>query len=159
MKETRTETRVWQKCKETAAGKSKSQRAILWIFAVVASGLMRMARKMHLTYNAINVLIYYWLVPATWTFMIDWKVDCHLTTPMFGVFFPILTVVLCAAWVGIILATCKFFGKWCDYVFEASVDFLNYFNRWGGNYVLNSVIICVAIPIIIYLLLTLMLIM
>lgn len=60
-------------------------------------------------------------------------------------------------WVfAIVAATAKHFSKWCDEVFDASVDFLNYFNRWGGNYELNSVIICVAIPIIIYLMLSLM---
>ncbi len=157
MKETRTETNIWQKCITIAVGKNRFQRTIIWIFAVVAAGLMWMTRKMHLTYNAINVLAYYWLVPASWTFMIDWKLDCHLVTPLFYVFVPVLTILLCAAWMGIILATCRFFGKWCDFVFDVSVDFLNYFNRWGGNYVLNSVIICVAIPIIIYIMLTIML--
>ena len=39
----------------------------------------------------------------------------------------------------------------------SSVDFLNYFNRWGGNYILNSVVICVAIPILIYIALAVML--
>lgn len=157
MKETRTTTNVWKQCKEFASGKNELQKAVIWIFAVVAAGLVWMARKMHLTYNAVNVLVYYWLIPATWTFMLDWKLDCHISIASHDVFFPMLTVFLCFMWVGIILATVMFFGKWCDLIFNASVDFLNYFNRWGGNYVLNSVVICVVIPIIIYIVLTLML--
>lgn len=156
MKEIRTSEKLWKQCKELAANKNRFQKFMIWVFAIVAAGLLWLARKSHLTYNAINVLVYYWLVPATWTFMIDWKLDCQITTPFAESFFPILTVLLCAAWIGIILATAKHFSKWCDEVFDASVDFLNYFNRWGGNYELNSVIICVAIPIIIYLLLSLM---
>lgn len=92
MRETRTDTNFWQQYKAIAAGKNKMQHAILWTFFVVAAALMWMAKKLHLTYNAINVLAYYWLVPATWTFMIDWKMDCHLVTPLFDVFCPILTI-------------------------------------------------------------------
>ena len=156
MKETRTTHDVWKKYKEFTSGKNKFQIAVIWIFALVAAGLVWMARKMHLTYNAVNVLVYYWLVPATWTFMIDWKLDCHIATFVFEGFFPMFTTLLCSVWIGIILATMMFFDKWCDLIFNLSVDFLNYFNRWGGNYVLNSVVICVAIPIIIYTILTLM---
>lgn len=156
MKETRTTHDVWKKYKEFASGKNKFQIAVIWIFALVAAGLVWMARKMHLSYNAVNVLVYYWLVPATWTFMIDWKLDCQIATFAYEGFFPMFTTLLCSAWIGIILATMMFFDKWCDLIFNLSVDFLNYFNRWGGNYVLNSVVICVAIPIIIYTILTLM---
>lgn len=51
------------------------------------------------------------------------------------------------------------FRKWSDWAFMRSVDFLNFFNRWGGNYVLNSVIICVIVPMLIYVGLFLLLIM
>jgi len=140
-----------------ASGKSRLQKAVLWNFALVAAGLLWMAHKLNLTYNAINILVYYWLVPATWTFMIDWNLDGKIATPLFDGFFPIFTILLYSAWIGIIAATAEFFNKWCDMVFGISVDFLNYFNRWGGNYELNSVIICVGVPIIIYGVLILML--
>lgn len=153
MKETRTTTKVWEQYKEMASGCNRTKKTILWIFAVVAAALMWMARKTHLTYNAINVLVYYWLIPASWTFMLDRKLDCQIVTPLYSGFLPVLTLALCFCWIGILLATMQFFSKWCDYVFHVSVDFLNYFNRWGGNYVLNSVIICVAVPLAIYLLL------
>jgi len=158
MKESRTINQVWKQYNEIAADKNKLQKAIIWTFAIVAAGLVWMARKMHLTYKAINVLVYYWLVPATWAFMIDWKLDAHISAPIYDGFFPLLTLLLSFVWIGIIVATCRFFDKWCDLAFNVSVDFLNYFYRWGGNYVLNSVIICVCIPIIIYIALILMLI-
>jgi len=41
-------------------------------------------------------------------------------------------------------------------MFEASVRFLLWFQRIGWNYEVSSVIICVIIPIIIYILLILM---
>lgn len=50
----------------------------------------------------------------------------------------------------------RFFGKWCDFVFRASQAFLCLLNRWGGNYVLNSVVICVVIPILNYIILLIM---
>ena len=53
-------------------------------------------------------------------------------------------------WVGIRLGTWGRFKEWSDLVFMRSVDFLNFFNRWGGNYVLNSVIVCVLVPLLIY---------
>lgn len=158
MKETRTIKNLWQQYEEKAEGKNRFTKSILWIFAIVAAGLLWTAKKMNLTYNAINVIVYYWIVPATWTIMIDWKIDCWVQTPVYTGFFPALTVFLCVTWVGILMATARFFNKWCDFVFDVSVDFLNYFNRWGGNYQLNSVIICVAIPFLIYLILGLMLI-
>lgn len=138
---------------ELAKGKSGWQKGVIWTFAVVSAGLFWMARRMHLTYNAINVLVYYWLIPASWTMMIDWRVDWQVATPWGEGFCPLLTLLLCAAWVGILLATVRFFGKWCDLMFNTSVDFLNYFNRWGGNYVLNSVVVCVCVPVAIYILL------
>ena len=63
---------------------------------------------------------------------------------------PITTAILACIWIGIFIATHNFFSVWCDWAFKDSVDFLNWFNRWGGNYVLNSVIICVVIPILVY---------
>ena len=110
------------------------------IFSIVAITLFGIAQATHLTYNQINVIVYYLLIPLSWAIMLD----CWIGL-------PVTTAVLLCIWLGIFIATRKFFKEWCDWVFKDSVDFLNYFNRWGGNYVLNSVIICVIIPILIYL--------
>ena len=89
------------------------------IFVKVAMVLYNGAQRLGITYNEINILVYYLLIPLTWTIMVDLLIGA----------------------------------------FMRSVDFLNYFNRWGGNYHLNSVVICVAIPIVIYIALAVMLIM
>lgn len=108
-------------------------------FAVVANGLMAIGRRTGLTYNEVNILVYYLLIPLSWAVMFD--VWLRL---------PVATALVLIVWVGIFVATRHNFSTWCDRAFMRSVDFLNWFNRWGGNYVLNSVIICVLLPIIIY---------
>ena len=112
------------------------------IFSIVALILNKIAGLLHLTYNEINIIVYYFLIPLSWTIILDVWIGL-----------PIITLIFLCIWVGIYIATYKFFKEWCDWVFEDSVKFLNYFNRWGGNYILNSVIICVVIPIVIYLVL------
>ena len=63
---------------------------------------------------------------------------------------PLTTMALLFVWAGICIGTWGRFTAWCDWAFMRSVDFLNYFNRWGGNYVLNSVVVCVAVPVLIH---------
>lgn len=117
------------------------------VFNAVAIILYKTAQKLNITYNEINIIVYYLLIPLSWTIMLD----CWIGL-------PITTAILSCIWIGIFFATHKFFKEWCDWTFQDSVSFLNYFNRWGGNYVLNSVIICVIIPILIYIGLILLLI-
>jgi hypothetical protein len=38
----------------------------------------------------------------------------------------------------------------CDWMFDKSVEFLLWFKKIGWNYVVSSVIICVVIPVLIY---------
>lgn len=109
------------------------------IFRKVAVSLYNGASAIGITYNEINIIVYYLLIPLTWTIMLD----CWLGT-------PITTYALIFIWLGIKIGTWGRFREWSNWAFMRSVDFLNYFNRWGGNYVLNSVIICVLVPILIY---------
>lgn len=109
------------------------------IFNIVAQSLLWIGKKTGLTYNEVNILVYYLLIPLSWTVMFD----CWLRL-------PVTTVMLICVWIGIFIATRHTFSLWCDWAFKDSVDFLNWFSRWGSNYVLSSVIICVVIPIAIY---------
>ena len=117
------------------------------IFTRVAMALYVGAAKLGITYNEINILVYYLLIPLTWTIMLDFLIGIPLTT-----------MALLCVWAGIRIGTWGRFSEWCDWAFMRSVDFLNYFNRWGGNYVLNSVVICVVVPMLIYIALIVMLI-
>lgn len=108
-------------------------------FAVVANGLMAIGRRTGLIYNEVNILVYYLLIPLSWAVMFDVWLGL-----------PVATALVLIVWAGIFVAKRHNFSTWCDRAFMRSVDFLNWFNHWGGNYVLNSVIICVIIPLIIY---------
>ena len=109
------------------------------IFTRVAVALYNGAMKLGITYNEINILVYYLLIPLTWTIMVDLLIGMPLTT-----------IAMLCVWAGICIGTWGRFTEWCDWAFMRSVDLLNYFNRWGGNYVLNSVVICVAVLVLIY---------
>ena len=117
------------------------------IFSKVAMVLYKGALRLGITYNEINILVYYLLIPLTWTIMLDFLISM-----------PLMTMALLCVWAGIRIGTWGRFSEWCDWAFMRSVDFLNYFNRWGGNYVLNSVVICVVVPVLIYVALAVMLI-
>ena len=112
---------------------------ITLIFQKIADALYKGACRIGITYNEINIIVYYFLIPLTWTIMLD----CWLGT-------PITTYALIFIWFGIKIGTWGRFREWSDWTFMRSVDFLMFFNRWGGNYVLNSVIICVMVPVFIY---------
>lgn len=108
-------------------------------FAVVANSLLFIGKETGLTYNEVNILVYYLLIPLSWTVMFDCWVGI-----------PVTSAALMCVWIGIFIATRHTFREWCDRAFQNSVNFLNWFNRWGGNYVLNSVIICVLLPLLVY---------
>lgn len=106
------------------------------IFEKVAMALLHIAVKFNTTYNAVNIIVYYCLVPLLWAIIIDYKFDmvaCSLAVIGF--------------WAGI-LCFDRHFIKDCDYWFKRSQDFLLWFKRIGWNYVVSSVIICVILPII-----------
>lgn len=109
------------------------------IFTLVANSLSGFGQKCGFTYNEVNILVYYLLIPLSWCIMLD----CWIGL-------PVTSIALLLIWSGIFIATRHNFRQWCDMRFRDSVDFLNWFNRWGGNYILNSVIICVLIPLLIY---------
>lgn len=109
------------------------------IFRKVANVLLKGASALDITYNEINIIVYYLLIPMSWTIMLDFYLG-----------YPITTCALTFIWIGIKLGTWGRFREWSDWAFMRSVDFLNFFNRWGGNYVLNSVVICVVVPVFVY---------
>ena len=111
------------------------------IFWITANLLNEIAKWTGLTYNEINIIVYYLIIPMTWTVMLD------LITG-----FPIFTPLLLLAWMYILakIRTKRNFRVWCDWAFMKSRDFLLYFKRIGWNYIVSSVIVCVVVPIIIY---------
>ena len=109
------------------------------IFDLVANALKRIASAFGLTYNQINIIVYYFVIPLSWAVMLD--LYLHK---------PVASLVVVAVWMFILLYKWRCFSEWCDWLFDRSVQFLLYFNRWGGYYYLTSVIICVVVPLLIY---------
>jgi len=112
---------------------------ILGVFGAVALALKVMAKALHMTYNEINIIVYYLIIPLSWCIMLDYIIGLPITTPIW--------ILL---WIYIIWSKRKFFKDWCDAAFKLSVDFLLKFKRIGWNYWKASVIICVVVPLIIY---------
>ncbi len=108
------------------------------IFRLVAESLLFIGRLTGRTYNEINVIVYYFIIPFTWL----WMLDVILNVNYFKWSFLIFTIGFAAG--------CRDFRSYSDWLFHKSVDFLNYFNRYGSNYVKSSVWICVSLPLLIY---------
>jgi hypothetical protein len=108
------------------------------IFRIVAGVLWLLGRLMGFTYNEMNVIVYYFVIPYSWLLMLDAIFGFHYCAIFGGVFYFLL-------WLAI-----KNFRSFSDDLFDLSVRFLNSFNKYGSNYVASSVWICVAAPIVIY---------
>ena len=109
------------------------------VFAFVAALEHLIAKITGTTYNVVNIIVYYMVIPLSWTIMIDY------ITKM-----PFLTPILTSAWIIFCWKDKMKFRNRCDWAFEKSVDFLLWFKKIGWNYVVSSVIICVVIPILVY---------
>jgi hypothetical protein len=111
------------------------------IFNIVAGALRSTSRLTGLSYNEINVIAYYVLIPMTWAALLDKTFHFHWVKVCF----------LCFA-AGAFLAALLLFGfsRSCDRLFNASVVFLASFRIVRWNYVQASVVICVVFPIAIY---------
>ncbi len=97
------------------------------------------AKIFHLTYNEVNILVYYLFIPLSWAIMIDFIIG-----------FPVISILFIVLWGYIFYKTRKNFSYYCDIAFRVSQLFLLMFKVIGWNYVISSVIICVIIPILIY---------
>lgn len=105
------------------------------LFWWIAKALQNIASATHFTYNEINIIVYYLVIPLTWCIMLDFIIHMPLFTPLWLLF-----------WVIIAIIHRNDFSRWCDKLFVLSQRFILFF----GEYVKYSVIICVIIPIIIY---------
>ena len=122
---------------------SKWEKAVmvvmLPIFAIVAGVEHIIAKVTGMTYNEVNIIVYYLLIPLSWAVMIDYITMMPFLTPMYII-----------AWIVFLWKDPMKFRERCDWAFMKSVDFLLWFKKIGWNYVVSSVIICVVIPILIF---------
>ena len=109
------------------------------IFAIVAGTEHIIAKLTGLTYNEVNIIVYYLIIPLTWTLMIDYLSKIPFLTPM-----------IIIGWIIFLWKDQMKFRDRCDWAFDKSVDFLLYFKKIGWNYIVSSVIIGVVVPVLIY---------
>ncbi len=114
------------------------KNSTLKIFQLTANLLHSIARMTGKTYYEINVLIYFFLVPFSWCWLADNLFHFH----HLKIGFILLSI-------GFFIG-CRDFKVYSDDLFFKSVKFLNLFNRFGSNYKLSSVIICLFLPIVVY---------
>jgi hypothetical protein len=108
------------------------------IFKIIAESLSFIGRKTGLTYNEINIIVYYFVIPFSWLCLLDIIFHFHYLKIAFIIFT-----------LGFIVG-CGNFKLYSDWLFNKSVTLLNSFNKYGSNYVASSVWICVSLPIVIY---------
>ena len=90
--------------KFSQVGKKKSKenieeifrQMITFTFRLVATALYNIAQMFGMTYNEVNVLAYYLLIPLSWTIMLDMYIGLPLTTGA-----------LLYIWIGIKIGTWK----------------------------------------------------
>lgn len=109
------------------------------VFAIVAGAEQLIARMTGTTYNEVNIIVYYLIIPLSWTLMLDYIIVL-----------PVLTPILILAWIIFVWKDKVSFRDRCDWAFDKSVDFLLWFQKIGWNYIVSSVIICVVVPILVY---------
>ena len=110
------------------------------VFNKTAQALQNIAQKVNLTYNEVNIIVYYIIVPLSWFVMLDFILKC----------WPLLSALWAFICISFIWWHRRDFSRRCDMVFDKSVAFLLWFRCIGWDYYKASVIICVALPIIIY---------
>ena len=106
------------------------------IFRVVFLALKWISALTGLTYNEINIVVYYFVIPL----VLLWLLDRILKKYIF-------TSILVASWL-LLLIFVPNFSRFCDRAFDASVVLLNSFGFLGWNYIVASVMVCVVAPII-----------
>lgn len=109
-----------------------------FLFAQTAKALLRIGRTCHLSYNAVNIIVWYALLPLAWAAILDHKLHQLLFAPTWSL--------IC---LGTAFLQRKRLNEFCDMLFKMSQTFIVSF----GDYYKWSVIICLLLPLAITILL------
>lgn len=107
------------------------------IFQFVYDFLKWASKVTGFTYHEVNIISYYILLPGFFVYLIGRVLKNKIWILGY------LTLIV------ILLMVIPDFELFSTYLFEKSVDFLNWFEKIGLDYVQASVVICVFIPILI----------
>lgn len=104
------------------------------IFQIVFSLLNWVSRVSGFTYNEVNIIAYYMVLPFAYIILADRILRRHLLKTAY---------VVCLA---VCLLLIRDFESFSNWLFQKSVDFLLSFQVLGWNYIVASVLICVVFP-------------
>lgn len=115
-----------------------------FIFKIVFLWLQGLAWVSTLSYREINIIVFYILIPVSWVFLYELLKRKYKYTVALS-----LILLICVT----VISFTTGFESFSNWLFAKSQDFLNaitFVNDKNLNYVISSVIICVVIPLIIY---------
>ncbi|MCU0748636.1 MAG: hypothetical protein MUF13_03720 [Akkermansiaceae bacterium] len=107
-------------------------------FEIVSSLLKWIADLSGFTYNEVNIIAYYIILPFAYVILADRIFQKHMLKSLYVV----------GVSVGLFLITD--FTEFSDWLFQRSVDFLLSFQFLGWNYIVSSVLICVVFPAVVF---------
>ena len=111
------------------------------IFNYTYEILMAISNYTGFSYKEINIIVWFIVIPLSWMLLLDKIYRKRIFTVVFSLLVALSLIII------------PDFERFCNWLFQKSVDFLNIFNNVGSDYVASSVIICVLIPIVIYVIL------
>ena len=82
----------------------QSASLVAKIFNFVVDILEKAASALGLTYNEINIILYYFIIPLSWTLLLDRFLGK-----------PITTLILIGAWAVLLVCKGREFRNWCDW--------------------------------------------
>ena len=109
-----------------------------FVFEIVASSLQLISFLTGLTYQEINIIVYYIVIPFVYLTLVDKICKRHWFKIIFAV------------GVCIFFLSIRDFRVFSERLFEQSVIFLESFSKIGWDYIAASVIICVIVPGILF---------
>jgi hypothetical protein len=109
-------------------------RFIRFLFLIVAKVLYFMAEKLQLSYNQINILVYFFVLPLVYLSLLDHILGFH--------YLKVAALLVSV----VFFLVCRDFSVFSDELFSKSVRFLRNFDRFGMTYESASIWICVVLP-------------
>jgi hypothetical protein len=107
-------------------------------FEIVSSLLKWIAEVTGFTYNEVNIIAYYIILPFAYIILADRIFQKHMLK------------ILYVVGVSVFLFLITDFTRFSDWLFQKSVDFLLSFQFLGWNYIVASVLICVVFPAVVF---------
>jgi len=106
------------------------------IFNIVYHIVIWLSELTGFTYREMNIIVYFIILPFIYFALIDRTFKFHYAKIGFSI-----TTILA-------LIAIPDFKSFSSLLFDKSVDFLNWFDVLGWNYIEASVIICVVLPVL-----------